>query len=121
MSESQRYIINCVLDDEHKTPLSVEIESSILISQLKKEIVKERRHALDHVDPADLTLYQVDIKEPAKTRKGVIESKIRELKEEDALDPLSKLSETYCSAPASDLVHLVVQLLPGGKCFPITP
>ncbi|PVG04862.1 DUF1703-domain-containing protein [Serendipita vermifera] len=105
--QSDIYSLDCILDDEQKVPFIVHMAASAYVDELKKAIADE---FLKDIKRTELTLHRVDIQEPVKTRKAVVEKRISSLCENDALDPVAKLSGIYTSVPPEGAIHIIAQV-----------
>jgi Trm5-related predicted tRNA methylase len=104
---SEDYTIFYALDEGAKlSSSSVEIKTSTTVDQVKKMLVKEDM-TLNNINPRELELYQVDIRDDQDFEENVknkmVESPVK-------LNPTRKMSVIYPSGPPEDTIHFFVRV-----------
>jgi hypothetical protein len=86
-------------------PFSVDIEQSKTVDHLKKAILKENPHDLKDIDARHLDLYKVDIPDD-----NDLEQMAPRAAREKLEVPSRKLSKIFTTAPAEEVVSILVEI-----------
>jgi hypothetical protein len=105
--------LNClVLGDGPSHIFGVEIKDNKKVSDLKKSIKEEKKHAFQHVDADALEVYQVSFPVDDAKLKG-----FQPEHEEDRRlsNSVKRLKEVF-RVPEEDHIHVLVERPPLGEC-----
>jgi hypothetical protein len=101
-----------VFDDDPSQVFPVKIAITESVGTLKKTIKEKKKPSLHHVDPDALTLWKVSIPVNVGFNQNV---KKVELRDEEALSPVDRLSKVFFVQPEDGHLHIIVRSPPAGK------
>ena len=105
--------LNCfVHDDDPCHVFPVKIARTESVGTLKKAIKEEKKVALEHVDADALRLWKVSIPVNDGFKENV--RKV-ELRDEDALSPVDRLSKVFLGQPEDGNLHIIVRSPPASE------
>jgi hypothetical protein len=107
--------LNCFVHDDDPRPhhvFPVKIARTESVGTLKEAIKDKKQVALEHVDADALQLWKVSI--PVN---GGFKENVRnvELRDEDALSPVDRLSKVYLGQPEDGDLHIIVRSPPASE------
>jgi hypothetical protein len=99
--------LHCFLYGDHPNQVFlVKIASTESVGNLQKAIKDKKKPVLDHITADALTLWKVSIAVNGGFKENV--SKV-ELRDEDALSPVVRLSEVFQAQPEDGHLHIILR------------
>jgi len=105
--------LNCfVHDDDPRHVFPVKIARTESVGTLKKAIKEEKKVTLEHVDADSLRLWKVSIAVNSGFKEDL--RKV-ELRDDDALSPVDRLSKVFLGQPEDGDLHIIVRSPPASE------
>jgi hypothetical protein len=101
-----------VLGDDPSHVFTIEIGGTKNVSVLKKAIKNEKKNVFQHVDADALVLWKVSMAVNDGFKENV---KKVELRDEEALSPVRRLSNVFSDPPEEGHLHIIVSCPPNGE------
>jgi Crinkler effector protein N-terminal domain len=107
--------LNCfVFGDDASQVFPVKIASTDSVGTLRKAIKEEKKPVLDHLTADSLTLWKVSIPVDHGFKENARKVEVRD---EEALSPVQKLSQIFLDQPEDGHLHIIVRCPPpNSKC-----